>query len=558
MRIASRLIARAFKFPPAETYKLEIKRDIAVPMPDGAILLGDLISPKGAGKLPTILYRTPYGRYSMTTKAAGLGFFAERGYHVFVQSCRGTDGSGGSFDAFRQEDSDGVATTQWLKQQLWYSGGYAMIGSSYNGYVQWAITHHGDPDLKAIFPIETATDLPAFWYEGGGFKLEPSVHWLSLMVKDKGFVGFAALFRTLLNMGLGRDPLSNAWNQLPLKRLDRELIGDTVPWFQAWLENSPNDGNGWWDNAMHHHKIAGIQCPAYLLAGWHDIFINNQIADFEALQAAGKKAFLTVGPWGHSMYKDLFDIQCNDAFSFFDANLKEDGMPFSRQAVRLYVMGAEEWKYYDEWPVKVGADETWYLCADASLSRAVPIDNAPPRQYSYDPAEPTPAVGGNRLPLPSQHKYDNTELEHRNDVLLYDTPIFDCDYEVIGNPIVTLLIKSSCENTDFFVRICDVSDGNKSHIVTDGYIRLKPGAPTSDEHGVREVIISMSPTAYQFKKGHKLRFVVASGAHPNHMRNLGTDEPFSSATKLVSADQSVFNDTLRASRFVVRADRKHG
>src|SRR5512137_889636 len=101
MSISSRLIGRLFDLPPAETYDIAIERDVKVPMPDGVVLLADHYYPR-TGKPPTILIRSPYGRRSMF----GLMFgrpFAERGFQVFIQSCRGTFGSGGTLDPFHQE-----------------------------------------------------------------------------------------------------------------------------------------------------------------------------------------------------------------------------------------------------------------------------------------------------------------------------------------------------------------------------------------------------------------------------------------------------------------------
>ena len=46
------------------------------------------------------------------------------------------------------------------------------------------------------------------------------------------------------------------------------------------------------------------------------------------------------------------------------------------------------------------------------------------------------------------------------------------------------------------------------------------------------------------KQDHRLRVIVASGAHPRFARNTGTDEPFGEATKLVPADIEIFHDPV--------------
>ena len=61
--------------------------------------------------LPVILLRSPYGRRPLGM----LGrLFAERGYQVVIQSCRGTFGSGGQLVPFRNEEADGRATLEWI------------------------------------------------------------------------------------------------------------------------------------------------------------------------------------------------------------------------------------------------------------------------------------------------------------------------------------------------------------------------------------------------------------------------------------------------------------
>jgi uncharacterized protein len=98
MRILSRVLARLFKLPPPGTHQVVVEKGLQVPMRDGVVLLADRYAPRRAGKQPTVLVRGPYGR-----RGGGLfgRLIAERGYQVLIQSVRGTDGSGGTFDPFR-------------------------------------------------------------------------------------------------------------------------------------------------------------------------------------------------------------------------------------------------------------------------------------------------------------------------------------------------------------------------------------------------------------------------------------------------------------------------
>src|SRR5205085_2312127 len=105
MSLLSRVAARLLKLPAADTYDLTVDRDLTIPMADGVRLLADRYYPRGNGKLPTVLVRSPYGRRSLWGLLFGR-IVAERGFSVLVQSCRGTFGSGGVFDPFHHERED--------------------------------------------------------------------------------------------------------------------------------------------------------------------------------------------------------------------------------------------------------------------------------------------------------------------------------------------------------------------------------------------------------------------------------------------------------------------
>jgi predicted acyl esterase len=59
------------------------------------------------------------------------------------------------------------------------------------------------------------------------------------------------------------------------------------------------------------------------------------------------------------------------------------------------------------------------------------------------------------------------------------------------------------------------------------------------------------PTAHRFKRGHRMRVQVSSGAFPRYARNHGTGEPRATATRLVAADQAVYHDAAHASAIIL-------
>jgi len=180
------------------------------------------------------------------------------------------------------------------------------------------------------------------------------------------------------------------------------------------------------------------------------------------------------------------------------------------------------------------------------LGAGPPVESGPDR-FHYNPHDPTPAVGGPSLNVRSAGRKDQRRREHRHDVVTYTSPVLTEDLTVIGPLTATLYLRSSLEHTDFFVRLCDVSQKGKSVNLSDGVVRLAPGAVQKGEDGVFALDVAMWPTANTFRTGHRIRLQVSSGAHPLFCRNPGTGEPMATGANLRSADQEVFHDVARPS-----------
>jgi uncharacterized protein len=190
--------------------------------------------------------------------------------------------------------------------------------------------------------------------------------------------------------------------------------------------------------------------------------------------------------------------------------------------------------------------------------RQRPHEGAPRPQldrYRYNAADPTPSVGGPLLAAPGLSvkagPVDNRKLEMRPDVLLYTSDPLVRDLEVIGTVAAELLVRSSLGHTDFFARLCDVRPSGKSINVCDAILRVAPGRPGPEADGTLRLRIEMWPTAHRFKRNHRLRLQISSGAHPRYARNTGSGEPLATATKLVPAVQEVFHDPEHPSSVIL-------
>ena len=119
------------------------------------------------------------------------------------------------------------------------------------------------------------------------------------------------------------------------------------------------------------------------------------------------------------------------------------------------------------------------------------------------------------------------------------------DVEVVGEISAEIWFRSSLPYADVFVRLCDVDERGRSVNVCDGLVSL--GAADT----LSQATVRLWPTAHRFKRGHRIRVQVSSGAFPRYARNHGTGEPRATATRLVAADQAVFHDPAHASAVIL-------
>ena len=532
--LTSRLLQRMQHLPPPDTRELTVTRNLPVRMRDGVELTADHWAPtSGPQGLPTVLIRTTYGSHAASTTPI-VRPIAERGFQVLVTNSRGTFGSGGTFDPFRNEREDGFDTLDWVLKQPWFGEAIVLFGPSYLGHTQWAVADQAPPQVKAMIPIETESAVMLEFLRSDGFALETPFIWS--FVTDGQEHPLALLKHPALG---GRRKMRRLISALPLGQADARGVGHRVDYLQNMLAHDADAP--FWQRADHSARVADVTIPVSSIAGWHDIFLPGQLRDFKALQAAGRPARLTVGPWTHMSagpntlaIRELLDFALPHARGL---------QPADRAPVRLFVQGAEEWRDFQSWPPDGYPRRRLHLQPAGGLDAADPAESTPDG-YRYDPADPTPAVGGSTFPT-GAGSLDNTALEARTDVLTYTTPTLSQDVEVIGEVEAEIWFRSTLPYADVFVRLCDVKADGRSYNVTDGLTTLT-GA---DQETCAKV--QLHATAYTFKRGHRIRVQVSSGAFPRYNRNLGTGEPRATATTLRAAEQSVYHDPNRPSAVIL-------
>ena len=557
-----------------DRFRVDVERNVAVPVRDGTVLRADLYLPRGAGPFPALVQRTPYNKAHLPVvynldplRAAGAG------YAVLNQDTRGRFASDGEFRPFRDEAADGYDTVEWAAAQPWCSGRVGMLGASYAGANQLHAAAAGPPHLAAIAPWITAADYHEGWtYQGGAFSLGFNLNWTLTRLAPDALRRRGASGASRDALLAATDDLDDVYRRLPLTDVP-ELLG-AAPYYAEWLAH-PEDGPYW--EAI---RIAGsyerIGVPAFHLGAWYDIFLGGTLRNFGAL--GGR---LVVGPWVHSVdlsnlsgevdfgqraSRYVFDLD-GELLRWFGRWLKPEPDERVDPPVRLFVMGENAWRSEREWPLARARPTAYYLHSrgdarsrhgDGGLSPEAPGDE-PADVYLADPYRPVPTRGGQNCCYPAAlpaGAYDQSAIEARPDVLVYTTDPLERDLEVTGPVEVVLYAASSAPDADVTAKLVDVAPSGYARNLTDGILRGRYREGTADGRLLTpgrtyELRVDAGATSNLFRRGHRIRLEVAASNFPRFDRNPQTGEPAAVARVLAPALQTVYHDRARPSRVIL-------
>jgi hypothetical protein len=541
---------------------IEQQLNVRIPMRDGVHLAANLFRPAGAGRLPALLVRTPYG------KGAGLAAnyrpFVEAGYAVVLQDVRGRFGSEGAFDPLRQESNDGEDTLNWIARQSWSNQRIGMLGGSYLGIVQWKAALLANPYLKAIFPLVSGCDdyLDRFYSRGGALKLGQRLEWMAQNVRAPG---------------TGKPPFERFVLHLPLRTADRAATHRAVDFFQQALDHPSYDA--YWKALSTRAQLHRVSVPVFSVGGWYDNFVESDLEAFRILRSFGKLHRILIGPWPHSVGAGFTEVDFGPQakplirkyqLEWFDYWLKADrrgGQPpaaAARPPARIFVMGVNRWRDEEQWPLRRARPTAFYLSSqgranslegDGRLARRRPPEQ-PPDQFVYDPRDPVPTTGGPVCCDPNVFPWgprDQRALEKRRDVLVYSSEPLARDLEVTGPVRVALWVSTSAPDTDFTAKLVDVHPDGRALNLCDGILRLRyresleqPAPARPGE--VYQIALEAGVTSNVFRKGHRVRLEISSSNFPRFDRNPNTGRAAADEQELRRASQTLYHDRRRPSR----------
>ncbi len=521
-------------------------KEVQVPMRDGLKLAADLYLPEGAGPFPVIIERTPYNKNNCNFRQAP--YFAARGFAVLIQDVRGRFRSPGDFYQYRDEGwgrrQDGYDTIEWAGTQPWSTGKVGTMGLSYTCFNQNMTAVTQPPHLKAMFCADSASN----WYidhryPGGALHMA-GMDWFFTQ-------GEAAkpIQENMPDQG-GYKGNGDSWMNWHRRRIER-----SQGFWESWQSDNMADHfsqttyNAYWKQFAPDEHVDKFQVPAYYMSGWYDRYphsvtkMYNLIKQKGGTQLARDSVRLVIGPWLHGgelvMNRKIGDLDFGPEaemgyaalrLRWFDYQLRGiDNGIMKDPPVKIFVMGTNQWRGENEWPIKRAVQTKFYLRAersgsiesvnDGSLSKQAPTTAEKADTYRYDPKNPTPTIGGDLFvePMGARDHRPSDALS-----LTFTTPIFTEDTEISGPSSADLFISSTGDDTDFVVTLIDVHPNGYAQILRESIQRasrresLEAPTPIVPKR-VYKLTVAIHPISNSFLKGHRLRLTVASSSFPKYM-----------------------------------------
>lgn len=558
-------------------YEIRVEKSVQVEMRDGINLSMDLYMPEGAtGKLPTILLRTAYNKNLRGGPSVEYQeSLVRRGYVLAVMDMRGRFESEGRYKPGVGGREDAYDTVDWIVDQPWSNKKVGTAGCSYLGDTQivLATTHH--PNHLAAIPMASATGYLGYgrpWqaFDGGTFELAQTAGWFSgsgseVVYGPPAWVDRGEWFRSdaakLFSQVQSRPQIeyfSYVWT-LPIIDILKKS-GAPPTDYENFVSNNPD---GEYFHKLHWMNASDrFNTPMLFVDAWYDYGVAETMDMWNIAQknSESKKSrenqYVIIAPTTHCMYSAS---DGTEQWTIGERDMGIAGLDFlaiqdrwydhwlmgidngitDMPKVQYFLMGKNEWRSSDVWPVANTNYKKFYLHSrggansrygDGTISDSARPGDQPPDKFVYDPATPVPSLGGQACCTgldTGAGAYDQSNIEMRNDVLVYTSDVLEEGLNVTGPLKVVLYVSSTAKDTDFMAKLVDVYPDGRAFNVQEGALRMRYREGFSkdlrmEKDQVYEAHLDLHATANYFGPGHRVRLEVSSSSFPRFDRNLNT------------------------------------
>ncbi len=557
-----------------------IDQKVMMPMRDGIRLATDIYRPKGEGKYPIVFSRTPYNFNTwvdgkMVNGPLQAAYEAvSRGYVYVVQNERGRFFSEGEWDILGTPITDGYDALDWMSKQKWSNGKVGLIGCSSTAEWQMAVASQNHPALAAMVAQGFGAGVGRVgkfmeqgnWYRGGAQQmlftswLYGTQHDKMAPVLPKG-IQQNDLLRIQKFYDMGPEMPKVDWalglKHLPVQDIIKNAQGaDGI--YEKMIVRKPNDP-AWFNGGLYHDNMS-LEVPAYWFVSWYDVSSAPNIALFNQVRNAAKSKnvadnqYLVIAPVLHCSFKratentivgerSVGDARLNYdelTWGWFDMLLKEQQNDFksTQPRVRYYTMGSNKWQQAESFPLPNTEIKDFFLSSagkantrngDGALSLTPPSKDIPDA-FMYDPMNPVGSYGGNVCCTGNAVQggsFDQSQMELRNDILVYTSEKLVEGVEITGFIESTLFVSSTGLDTDVTIKLIDVYPDGKAYNLDETIQRLRyrdgyDKEVFMEKNKVYKVDLTPMVTSNYFAAGHKIRIEVSSSNFPRFDRNLNT------------------------------------
>ena len=557
-----------------------IDQKVMMPMRDGIRLATDIYRPKGEGKYPIVFSRTPYNFNTwadgkMVNGPLQAAYEAvSRGYVYVVQNERGRFFSEGEWDILGTPITDGYDALEWMSKQKWSNGKVGLIGCSSTAEWQMAVASQNHPALAAMVAQGFGAGVGRVgkfmeqgnWYRGGAQQmlftswLYGTQHDKMAPVLPKG-IQQNDLLRIQKFYDMGPEMPKVDWalglKHLPVQDIIKNAQGaDGI--YEKMIVRKPNDP-AWFNGGLYHDNMS-LEVPAYWFVSWYDVSSAPNIALFNQVRNAAKSKnvadnqYLVIAPVLHCSFKratentivgerSVGDARLNYdelTWGWFDMLLKDQQNDFkaTQPRVRYYTMGSNKWQQAESFPLPNTEIKDFFLSSagkantrngDGALLLTPPSKDIPDA-FMYDPMNPVGSYGGNVCCTGNAVQggsFDQSQMELRNDILVYTSEKLVEGVEITGFIESTLFVSSTGLDTDVTIKLIDVYPDGKAYNLDETIQRLRyrdgyDKEVFMEKNKVYKVDLTPMVTSNYFPAGHKIRIEVSSSNFPRFDRNLNT------------------------------------